>query len=331
MFGKRVCVVLTLLFTASLADSAQINPAIIFDIGGKFDQALNQSMFDGAEKFKADTGINYVEVEITDDEQREQTLRSLGQSGANPIISVGFAQASPLELVAQEFPGTRFILINGVVDLPNVRSILFKEYEASFLVGMLAAFAAEDKPIGFIGGMDIPYTRRFACGYEQGAKHVRHDISVITDMAGKTPTAWSDPKRGGELAQYQFEQGVEVVFAVAGGTGLGVYQQAQASGKLAIGVDSNQNSLHPGTMLSSMLKRIDTATYIGLQDATSDTWLPGIQVIGLAEEGVGWALDEHNATLISDDMKQAVELATEKIAAGALRIHDYMLNNSCDY
>jgi basic membrane protein A len=179
--------------------------------------------------------------------------------------------------------------------------------------------------------MDIPLIRKFACGYEQGAKYVKPEVEVIQNMTGTTPSAWNDPGRGGELAKGQFDRGVEVIYAAAGGTGIGVYQSAADAGKYAIGVDSNQNHLQPGTMLTSMLKRVDVAAYNAFKTAHDGSWQAGVQVLGLAEGGVGWALDEHNESLISDDMKAKVAEAEQKIISGELSVHDYMSDNSCTY
>jgi len=331
MIGKRISAIAVLLLGASVAHAAEITPAVVFDMGGKFDKSFNQGVYDGMEKFKADTGIEYREFEVTNEAQREQALRRMAQRGANPVLGIGFAQAGPLEVVAKEFPDTKFAIIDGVVDLPNVRSIVFKEHEGSFLVGMLAAMASGGEAVGFVGGMDIPLIRRFACGYQQGAKHVSADVTVIENMTGTTPAAWNDPGRGSELAKGQFDKGVKVVYAAAGGTGTGVYQAAKDAGMLAIGVDSNQNYLHPGTMLSSMLKRVDVAAYNTFKDAMDDNWSTGIQVLGLAEDGVGWALDEHNAELVTAEMKEAVDAAAAKIASGEMSVHDYTSDDSCNY
>lgn len=329
--GSRVAATAGIFLLASAATAQEISPAVVFDMGGKFDKSFNQGVNDGVVRFKEDTGVEYREFEVTNETQREQALRRMAQRGADPILGVGFAQAGPMETVAKEFPDTRFTLIDGVVDLPNVQSIIFKEQEGSFLVGLLAAMATESDVVGFVGGMDIPLIRRFACGYEQGAKHVNADIEVIQNMTGTTPAAWNDPGRGSELAKGQFDRGADVVYAAAGGTGVGVYQAAEDGGKLAIGVDSNQNYLHPGVMLTSMLKRVDVAAYNAFQSAQDGTWEAGITVLGLAEEGVGWALDEHNESLITDEMKSAVEQASASIVAGDITVHDYMSDNTCTY
>ena len=328
---SRLGVIAGMLLATSAATAAEISPAVVFDMGGKFDKSFNQGVYDGVERFKTETGIEYREFEVTNETQREQALRRMAQRGANPILGVGFAQAGPMEAVAKEFPDTKFTLIDGVVDLPNVQSIVFKEQEGSFLVGLLAAMASESKMVGFVGGMDIPLIRRFACGYEQGAKYASASVDVVQNMTGTTPTAWNDPGRGSELAKGQFDRGVDVIYAAAGGTGVGVYQAAKDAGKLAIGVDSNQNYLHPGTMLTSMLKRVDVAAFNAFNSAMNDTWTPGITVLGLAEDGVGWALDENNESLVSADMKAAVEAASAAIIAGEISVHDYMSDNACTY
>jgi len=315
----------------SMATAAEITPAVVFDMGGKFDKSFNQGVYDGMERFKEESGLTYREFEVTNEAQREQALRRMAQRGADPVLGIGFAQAPALEKVAKEFPDTRFAIIDMVVDLPNVRSIVFKEHEGSFLVGALAAMASKTGKVGFIGGMDIPLIRRFACGYEQGAKYVNADAEVVQNMTGTTPAAWNDPGRGSELTKSQFDRGVDVVYAAAGGTGVGVYQAAKDAGQLAIGVDSNQNYLHPGTMLTSMLKRVDVAAYSVFMDAMNDNWSAGIQVLGLAEEGVGWALDEHNKALVTEEMMAAANKAREGIIAGDIIVHDYTSDNSCNY
>jgi len=324
----------TLLFLAALgmagAASAE-TPAIIFDMGGKFDKSFNEAAYTGAERYKTETGTEYREFEIQNPAQREQALRRLAQRGGDPVVAVGFSQGPALETVAPEFPDTRFTIIDMVVDQPNVQSIVFKEHEGSFLVGALAAIASETGTVGFVGGMDVPLIRRFACGYEQGAKYVDPDITVLQNMTGTTPAAWNDPAKGAELAQSQFDRGADVVFAAAGGTGTGVYQAAADAGKLAIGVDSNQNHLHPGTMLTSMVKRVDAAVYEAFQDVAEDTWEPGVKTLGLAEYGVGWALDEHNEPLVTDEMEARMLELTGMIGSGEIAVHDYMSDETCTY
>ena len=304
-------------------------PAVVFDMGGKFDKSFNEGVFNGVEKFAKETGIKYREFEVTNPSQREQAIRRMAQRGSDVVLGVGFAQASAIEKVAKEFPNVKFAIIDAVVELPNVQSIVFKEHEGSFLVGILAAMASKTGKVGFVGGMDIPLIRKFACGYAQGAKHAKADAEVFENMTGSTPAAWNNPTKGAELAKSQFDRGADVVYAAAGSTGIGVLQAAKDNGKFAIGVDSNQNHLQPGTMLTSMLKRVDVAAYETFKSAMDGTFEPGFKVLGLADNGVGWALDEHNEKLITADMKAAVEKASAAIVAGDLKVHDYMANNEC--
>ncbi|HVM83029.1 MAG TPA: BMP family ABC transporter substrate-binding protein [Candidatus Binatia bacterium] len=315
-----------LLFSAG---AALAEPALIYDTGGKFDKSFNEAAYNGMERFKKETGKKYLEFEVQTDAQREQAFRRFAQKGADPIIALGFNQASALEKVAKEFPKTRFVIIDFVVDLPNVQSITFKEHEGSFLVGALAALTSKSGKVGFVGGMDIPLIRRFGCGYAQGVKYEASGDTVFENMTGTTPAAWNDPTKGGELAKGQFDQGADVVFAAAGGTGVGVYQAAKDNSKLAIGVDSNQNYLHPGTMLTSMMKRVDVAVYNSAKAAADGTWKAGAQVLGLKEGGVDWAYDKYNKPLVSDDVKAKVDAAKADIISGKIQVHDYMADNSC--
>jgi basic membrane protein A and related proteins len=309
---------------AGVAGAQDFTPAIIFDMGGKFDKSFNEAAYTGAERFKDETGIEYLEFEVTNESQRDQALRRMARRGADVVVAVGFSFATPLEAIAQEYPDTQFVIIDSVVEQPNVQSVIFKEHEGSFLVGMAAAMASETGKVGFVGGMDIPLIRNFAHGYEQGVKHVDDDAEVFVNMTGTTPAAWNDPAKGAELAQSQFDRGADVVYAAAGGTGLGVLQAAADSGKLSIGVDSNQNFLHPGSVLTSMLKRVDVAVYNAFKNAMEGDLETGVvNNLGLAEDGVGYALDEHNRELITPEMESQLEDAKAQIIAGELTVEPY--------
>ncbi len=198
-------------------------------------------------------------------------------------------------------------------------------------MGALAAMATESNVVSFVGGMDIPLIRKFACGYEQGVNYVNSDIRYIQNMTGSTPSAFNDPARGSELANSQITQGFDVIFAAAGGTGTGVYQAAADAGVYAIGVDSNQNYLQPGTMLTSMVKGVGVAAYQTWEDGMNGEWEGGIRVLGLASDGVGRALDEFNEDLITDEMQSRMAEISDAIADGEISVHDYSSNNSCDY
>lgn len=313
---------------ATVAQTA-IKPAIVYDKGGKFDKSFNEGVFAGAEKFKAETGVEFRDFEPTNDAQIEQALRRFARDGHSPIIAVGFSQATALQKVAAEFPNLKFTIIDMVVELPNVQSVVFKEHEASYLVGLLASMASKTNKVGFVGGMDIPLIRKFACGYVQGVKAGKKDAEIFQNMTGSTPAAWNDPVKGGELAKSQIDRGADVIYHAAGGTGIGVLRAAADAGKLGIGVDSNQNMLHPGKVLTSMLKRVDVAAYNSFKAARDGTWKPGVSVLGLKEDGVGWALDDNNKALITPEMKAAADKARADIIAGTVKVHDYMSDSKC--
>lgn len=312
---------------ALTAGAALAEPALIFDLGGKFDKSFNEAAYEGAKRWATETGGSYKEIEMQSEAQREQALRRLAESGANPVVMTGFAFGDVLNQVAPDYPNTKFAIIDMVVDQPNVRSVVFTEHEGSYLVGMMAAQASKTGTVGFIGGMDIPLIRRFGCGYAQGVKAVNPDAVIIMNMTGTTPAAWNDPVKGAELARSQKAQGADVIYAAAGGTGIGVLQAAADEGILSVGVDSNQNYMHPGKVLTSMLKRVDNAVYEAFKMGTD--LQTGVQVMNLASGGVGYAMDENNAPLVTAEMQAAVDAAAAEIIAGTRPVHDFMSDNSC--
>ncbi len=314
---------------AAGALAADVKPALIYDIGGKFDKSFNEGAFHGAERFKQETGIDFRDFEVTNDAQREQAMRKFARDGFSPVLAVGFSQADAMTKVAAEFPKTQFAIVDSVVKQPNVESIVFKEQEGSFIVGMLAAQASKTGKVGFVGGMDIPLIRRFACGYVQGVKYANPKAEVFQNMTGTTGDAWKDPVKGGELAKSQIDRGADVVYHAAGGTGIGVLRAAADAGKLGIGVDSNQDGLFPGKVLTSMLKRVDNAVFKTFTDAKAGAWKPGVTVLGLKEEGVAYALDDNNKLLVTPDMKTAADKATKDIIDGKIEVHDYMSDSKC--
>ena len=316
--------------SAILTGAAFADPAVIYDLGGKFDKSFNEAAYNGAEAWKAETGGNYLDLELQNDAQREQALRRFAGQGANPIVMAGFSWEAALNAVAQEFPDTNFVVIDTVVDQPNVQSIMFDEHTGSFLVGALAALKSETGKVGFIGGMDVPLIHRFYCGYAYGARAVNPDVALTENYTGTTPAAWNDPVTAGELAKAQIDNGVDVIFAAAGGSGLGVLQAAKDAGKFSIGVDSNQNYLQPGSVLTSMLKRVDVAVHNAFNEAGDDaTFKPGRIDLGLADGGVDYAIDENNASLITDDMQAKVDELRAGVVSGEIEVHDYYTDNAC--
>lgn len=318
----------TVAATVLSAGATLAEPAMIFDLGGKFDKSFNEAAYNGAQRWVEETGSTYREIELQSEAQREQALRRFAEAGSNPIITMGFAMADPLSTVAPQYPDTKFVAIDVTwLDAPNIRQIGFAEHEGSYLVGMLAGMATETGTVGFVGGMDIPLIRHFGCGYAQGVKAANPDAKIVANMTGTTPAAWNDPVKGSELTTAQISQGADVIFAAAGGTGVGVLQTAADSNILSIGVDSNQNHLHPGKVLTSMLKRVDVAVYDALKAGTDVQ--TGVFSLGLAEDGVGYALDENNASLITDEMKAAVDAARTEIMAGNIAVVSYYANDGC--
>ena len=301
-------------------------------MGGKFDKSFNEGVWNGVKKFTEETGIEVMEFEVTNETQREQAMRRMVDRGATIVLGVGFAQADAISKVAADNPDVQFSIIDvGWLDAPNLRQYVFKEHEGSFLVGVAAAKASQTGKVGFVGGQDIGLISRFACGYVGGVKSILPNAEVYENMTGSTPAAWNDPARGAELTRSQIDRGADVVYHAAGGTGVGVIQAAADAGKLAIGVDSNQNGLAPGSVLTSMLKRVDVAAYETFMDAKNNAFTSGVQVLGIAEGGVDWALDDNNKSLITADIKSAIEKAKDGILSGDIVVHDFLADQNCPY
>ena len=310
----------TLLRPAFAADA--FRPALAFDAGGADDHGFNQAAIVGADRFKGESGIDYLKADVGDG-VREAGLRDLATRGATIIVAVGFVFAEPLKTVAAEFPHVQFTLIDALASGPNIQSITMREQEGTFLVGTLAALASKTGKIGFIGGQDVPLIQKFAAGYKLGALRVDPHLSVLEAYVGADATAWRNPKRASDLAGDMFDRGADVIFAAAGGSGIGVYETAHQRGRLAIGVDANQNGLFPGTMLTSMEKRVDVVVYRTFKAAMTETWMPGALSLGLANDAVGWALDANNRPLITAAMEKRVSGLAQDIVAGRIRVSDY--------
>ena len=317
---------------SSASWAADFKPAVVFDKGGKFDKSFNEGVWNGVRKFVDETGVEVLEYQVTNEAQREQAMRRMVRRGATVVLAVGFSQADAINAVAGDHPDRQFAIIDVFwLDRPNLRQYAFKEHEGSYLVGVAAALTSKTGKIGFVGGMDVPLIRKFACGYVQGAREARSGIEVLRNMTGTTPAAWNDPAKGAELARGQIDRGADVVYHAAGATGLGVIRAVADAGKLAIGVDSNQNGLAPGHVLTSMLKRVDVAAYQTLKDAMDGRGTAGVVTLGLAEGGVDWAQDEHNADLVSAEVRAAVERAKAAIIAGSITVHNYVRDSNCPF
>ena len=306
---------LTAMIMLATSSYAQTKVALIFDAGGKNDRSFNQAAWEGAKQAEKSFGITLRDVEPADTTAVDEAMRSFAGQGFDLIVGVGFANAPSIEKVAKEYPDISFAIVDSHVDLPNVASLQFKEHEGSFLVGAIAALTSYPvngkKTIGFIGGMDIPLIHKFESGYQQGAKAVDKDIEVIVNYVGNTPAAWNDPAKAKEISTAQISSGATVIYSAAGGSGGGMFDAIKAyngnnncadniqSCVYAIGVDSNQNYILPGQVLTSMLKRVDIAVYNVIRQANEGKFKGGSHVFGLDSNGVGYALDQHNQALIT--------------------------------
>ncbi len=312
-------------------DKSKIHVGIVFDIGGKDDRSFNAAAWEGVLRASKEFPIVLRDIEPGNPTSIEPAMRAFAERKYDLIIGVGFAQAPIMEQVAKEYPNIHFAIVDGVSQLPNVASLIFKEHEGSYLVGMLAAQASKTGTVGFIGGMDIGLIHRFATGYEEGAKAVNPRIIVIRNYVGVTDSAWNNPGKGKEIAMAQIGKGADVLFTAAGNSGLGAFdaveQQGTKDGRathFVIGVDSNQNMVKPGFVLTSMVKRVDNAVYSIVQDVVSGKFQPGFHVYGLDRDGVGYSLDEFNKSLIPQESLQVVEEAKKKIIAGEIKVTDAM-------
>lgn len=295
-----------------------MQPGVIYAIGQKFDRSFNENAFMAMERFEADYGIGFLEYEPRAVSEFDQAVAAMAERGATHIICVGFYWAEPLSALAPEYPDLRFVLIDSVVDAPNVLSITFEEQEGSFLAGVMAAHASSTGTIGFVAAMDIPLLRKFSDGFEAGALWVNEAAEVLFNVVGETPAAFSDPTTGKEVALSQAARGADVIFAGAGASNFGIFQAAVEEGIYAIGVDSNQNMLHPGTILTSMVKRVDVAVFGALELAWNRNWAPGHRILGLREGGVDVAIDTHNRPELTDAMLADLDAARDGIENGDL-------------
>jgi len=318
--------------TSAASEAGKIRVGIVFDIGGKDDRSFNNAAWQGVQRASKDFPIILRDIEPGTPNAIEPAMRAFAERGFDLIIGVGFAQAPIMEQVAKDYPNIHFAIIDGVSNLPNVASLVFKEHEGSYLVGMLAAKTSKTGTIGFLGGMDIGLIHRFEKGYEEGAQAVNPNIRVIQNYVGVTDGAWNNPGKGKELSLAQIQKGADVIFTAAGNSGLGAFDAVEQQGKqngrathFVIGVDSNQNMVKPGFVLTSMVKRVDNAVYNIVQELVSGRFEAGLHVFGLDKDGVGYAMDEFNKDLITPEAIQEVEAAKKKIIGGEIKVTDAML------
>jgi basic membrane protein A and related proteins len=313
---------------------------IVFDIGGKNDRSFNAAAWEGVKRAEKELNVCLYDVEPGNPTSIEPAMRAFAERNFDLIIGVGFAQGPIMQRVANDYPSIKFAIIDGVIfeadgktPKQNVASLVFREHEGSFLVGMIAAAKSKTGVLGFIGGMDIGLIHRFATGYEEGAKYFNPKIQVVTNYVGVTDGAWNNPGKGKELALNQIEKGADVLFTAAGNSGLGAFDAVEQYGrndkgeanKFVIGVDSNQNGVKPGFVLTSMVKRVDNAVFDVVQEVQNGSFKGGFHVFGLEKEGVAYAMDQFNDPLVPADVRQRVEAAKAKIVSGEIKVTDAML------
>ncbi|MDB6021206.1 MAG: rbsB [Pedosphaera sp.] len=322
--GVRALVLFAaLLLLSSQPALAQFKVGLVLDRGGKDDKSFNSSAYQGATEAKNKLGIFLKFTEAADDNAYESLLRAFAQRDFDIIIGIGFSQKEAVKKVAAQFPQKHFAIVDSQVDLPNVRSLLFEEHEGSYVIGAIAALTSKTGKIGFVGGMDIPLIRRFEMGYEAGAKKINPQISVTANYVGVTSEAWNNPPKGKELAVNQYDSGVDIIFIAAGASGLGVFDAAEEKKKFAIGVDSNQDWIKPGLVLTSMLKRVDEAVFSTIEEAKAGKFAGGVKHFGLANQGVDYSTDEHNAKILTEDVRKRADDLKADIIAGKIIVPDY--------
>src|ERR1700730_5182498 len=314
-------------------DKAKVHVGIVFDIGGKDERSFNAAAWEGVQRAAKELPIVLRDIEPGTPNAIEPAMRAFAERGFDLIIGVGFAQAPIMEQVAKDYPNIHFAIIDGVSEMPNVASLVFKEHEGSYLVGMLAAKTSKTGTIGFLGGMDIGLIHRFEKGYEEGAKAVNPNIRINQNYVGVTDGAWNNPGKGKELSLAQIGKGADVIFTAAGNSGLRVFDAVEQAGKqngrathFVIGVDSNQNMVKPGFVLTSMVKRVDNAVYDIIKDVVEKKFQAGFHVFGLESEGVGYVIEKYNRDLITPEAIQAAGEAKKKIIAGQIKVTDAMVN-----
>jgi basic membrane protein A len=302
------------------ARAGDMVPGLVYALGQKFDKSFNEAAFTGARRFADAAGLRLLEVEPKSAAGFESAVTALVRRGATDIAVIGYYYATPLAGLAQRHLNVRFTLVDAVAPAPNVRAVVFKEQEGAFLCGLLAAMKASSGTVGFVGALDIPLIRRYIAGYRAGARFARTDAEVLVNFVGTTPAAFNDPGTAAEVARSQFQRGAEVTFAGAGVSNLGIFQAAHDTGRLAIGVDSNQNGVFPGTILTSMLKRVDLAVERSFQASHAGTWTSGVVEMGLADGGIDIAIDEANRPLLTPAMLDRLATARRDIVDGRLSV-----------
>ena len=319
-------VALTGLIAAAPAQAATKTIGIAYSLGGRDVPGFNQLAYIGVKPIlDANKSIKLVESQdnpTATDDQRAERLRLMAKRGANPIVVVGFTYAAALGKVAKEYPKIQWgIVDDSSVKAANVQSIVFKEEEGSFLVGVAAALKSKSKSVGFIGGVNTPLIAKFEAGYIAGVHAVDKNITVKSTYISNFPdfSGFNDPAKGYEAAKGMYENGADVVYAAAGGTGTGMHKAASELGKWSIGVDADEatypaHSAYKSTILTSMLKRVDLGTRAFVKDALAGKKTAGVQTWGSKQGGVGYTTTGGYVK----DIVAKIDAFNKKIASGAI-------------
>lgn len=299
----------------------KLDIGLIYSNGGRGDRGINDMMYNAMEKVSKEYGWTYSDLENEQASNVEPANRQFCEQGKDVIINFGFGCIDVVNKLAVEYPEIKFITIDAETNpLPNVLNITFKEYEGSFLVGVIAGLMSKTGKVGFVGGMENDLIKSFNAGYVQGVKAAKADVEVMSAYAGATVDAFADPTKGKEIALSFYDAGADIIYHAAGGTGMGVFEAAIEKNLWAIGVDTNQQAEAPDNILTSMLKRVDTAIEKALQDIAKGQFKSGHIVLGLMEDGVGYVNDDTNAGKLPDDVVAKVEEYIKKIKAGELTV-----------
>jgi basic membrane protein A len=315
--------------TKTAGAHSNIKVGLVFDVGGRGDQSFNDAAYAGLERAMKELGIpkeNVEYIEPGEGGDRESALRQLAAGPYDLIFGIGFLFSDDVLAVAKDYPAKNFACVdmnvpaNGMLP-SNVVALNFKEEEGSYLVGALSGYLTKTNKLGFVGGMQIPLIKKFEAGYVAGVKKANPAASVDVKYAGVDGNAFKNPTKGKELALAIYGGGADIIFHASGSTGLGVFEAAREKNKLAIGVDSDQQSAMPGRVLTSMVKRVDVAVFDTIKDAGEGKF-PGGQshVLGLKQDGVDYVYDDKNKAMIPDDVHQKVEALRGEIISGAIQV-----------
>jgi basic membrane protein A len=336
-FMKFVIVMIYLLYSSNI-QASNFKPVMIFDGEKILDGTWNEAIHNGIKKFERKFGIPVKETivssnsEAADINELVKAINSHARDGFNPIMinSIDKETKQAIREVMDRYPKRRFIVFNGTYNIPNAHFFVFSYQEVTFLAGYLAAKKSKANKLGFIGGMDVPLIRNALCGYIKGARYAKSDVNVEYAFVSERFEGWSSPSKAYDLAIQQIANGADVLYAPAGGSAEGVLKAADDKSVLGIGADMNQNHLYPGSILTSVLVNVGNAAYRSLLASHRNIWREQLKVLGLQENGVGLAFDEHNASLITNELKAEIEQLTADIILKRIDLPNYVFTNECN-